>query len=150
MKLFLFIQFLTITSWLYAGPIREGIVREIEKKLLYVPREIMPDKSKSMFLTNLYLEISDNDELVILQTYMDLANLLGMKDPLGLLSYINEKDAQASEKMNQQLLQPDKKDEKPQSNIPPEKNNTAGDIRKHLDSIKEAREYREQLLNEDK
>ena len=149
MKIILFILFLILTSTIYAGPIRDGIVWEIEKKLLYVPKVVMIDKSKSMFLTHLHLEISDNDEMIILQTYMEISSLLGMEDPLGLLSYIKEKDAQILEKMNEKSLQLNKKEEVPQPKSSPANNNVPSSLQKHLNSIKEAEEYREQLLKED-
>jgi len=149
MKIILFILFLTLTSTIYAGPIRDGIVWEIEKKLLYVPKVIMADKSKSMLLTHLHLEISDNDEMTILQTYMDIASLLGMEDPFGLLSYLKEKDAQILEKMNEQSELLNKKEEVPQPKPSPAKNNVPSSLQKHLNNIKEAQEYSEQLLKED-
>jgi len=149
MKIILSIIFLILTSTIYAGPIRDGIVWEIEKKLLYVPKVVMADKSKSMLLTHLHLEITDNDEMTILQTYMEIVSLLGMEDPLGLLSYIKEKDAQVLEKMNEKSLQLNKKEEVLQPKSSPANNNAPSSLQKHLNSIKEAEEYREQLLKED-
>ncbi|OFZ21118.1 MAG: hypothetical protein A2202_07495 [Bdellovibrionales bacterium RIFOXYA1_FULL_36_14] len=149
MKIIFSIIFLILTSSICAGPIRDGIVWEIEKKLLYVPKVVMIDKSKSMLLTHLHLEITDNDEMIILQTYMEIVSLLGMEDPLGLLSYIKEKDAQILEKMNEKSLQLNKKEEVPQPKSSPANNNVPSSLQKHLNSIKEAEEYREQLLKED-
>ena len=102
-----------------------------------------------MLLTHLHLEITDNDEMIILQTYMEIVSLLGMEDPLGLLSYIKEKDAQILEKMNEKSLQLNKKEEVPQPKSSPANNNVPSSLQKHLNSIKEAEEYREQLLKED-
>ncbi|OFZ46000.1 MAG: hypothetical protein A2381_00380 [Bdellovibrionales bacterium RIFOXYB1_FULL_37_110] len=142
MKIVFLIILGVIANSLYAGAIREGLVRKIEQKFLYIPSEIMTDKGKSMFLTHLYLEISDNDEYLILQTYKDMVSLLGMDDPLGLISYIKEQDAQALEKMeDRSSLSPPK--------AMPKKDIAPNNLQHYLKSIKDANEERERLLKDD-